>query len=148
MIIDEGIRFILWDKGQNYSKENKVHLKYLQNLPKLKLQTRDGDETPLLEDSTFSLWRHSESKQNLHNRVLWKVKIIVNIGRTIHRASSCVLGGLFFLWLTAICPVPKNKMEANFTFPGKKANFNLRVIGVNKWIRFFHYIKRSPDTRK
>ena len=40
--------------------------------------------------------------------------------------------------MTAICPLPENKMEAYFTFFEKKADFDLRVTVGDKQIRFFH----------
>ena len=74
-------------------------------------------------------------------------KIIVNIGRTIHRASWCLLGGLFPLWRLYVHYL-RTKWNLTQTFLEKKANFNLRVTVVDKRIPFFHYVKRSPATRK
>ena len=50
--------------------------------------------------------------------------------------------------MTAICPLPENKMEAYFTFLEKKVDFDLRVTVGDKQIRFFHYMKRLPATRR
>ena len=142
MINNVGIRFLLLDKGQNFSSKTKFPLKYTHDLLKLKLQTWDGDEILLPEDSTCSIWRQSESTQQS-----CKAKIIVDIGRTIHRASWCLLGGLFLLWRQYVHYL-RTKWNLTQTFLEKKANFNLRVTVVDKRIPFFHYVKRSPATRK
>ena len=47
--------------------------------------------------------------------------------------------------MTAICPLPENKMEAYFTFLEKKADFDLRVTVGDKQIRFFQR-NRSAHT--
>ena len=52
------------------------------------------------------------------------------------------------LAMTAICPLPENKMEAYFTFLEKKADFDLRVTVGDKQIRFFPYMKRLPAIRR
>ena len=90
-----------------------------------------------------------DAKVKVHNSTQQscKAKIIVDIGRTIHRASWCLLGGLFLLWRQYVHYL-RTKWNLTQTFLEKKANFNLRVTVVDKRIPFFHYVKRSPATRK
>ena len=48
--------------------------------------------------------------------------------------------------MTAICPLPENKMEAYFTFLEKKADFDLRVTVGDKQIRFFQRNRSAYTT--
>ena len=57
MINNGGIRFLLLNKGQNFSGKTKLPLKYTHDLLKLKLQTWDSDKILLPEDLTFFIWR-------------------------------------------------------------------------------------------
>ena len=68
MINNGGIRFLLLNKGQNFSGKTKLPLKYTHDLLKLKFQTWDSDEILLPEDLTCFIWRESEITQKLHNR--------------------------------------------------------------------------------
>ena len=146
MIDDGGIRFLLLNKGHNFSSKTKFPLKYTHDLLKLKLQTWDGDEILLLP--LTPKWKYTKSTQQSTLLInLFIAKIIVNIGKAIHRASWCLLGGLFLLWRLYVHYL-RTKWNLTQTFLEKKANFNLRVTVVDKRIPFFHYVKRSPATRK
>ena len=68
MINNVGIRFLLLDKGQNFSSKTKFPLKYTHDLLKLKLQTWDGDEILLLP--LTPKWKYTKSTQrNTHSEI-------------------------------------------------------------------------------